>query len=133
MESLLIKNQRFKIISLNMDKLYTALRTSITNSHTPVLLNRSLYSLGIGHSERPVYNGSPCPGDNQYCYRQGIKRISKQQKLDDIINRLFLKDCTSDLFASCLTHQLTTFIRWKSNPNALHSDILSVNWKHLTG
>jgi hypothetical protein len=47
--------------------------------------------------------------------------------LDPSFIRPFLRHCQTDLFATRLTHQLPTYISWRSDPKALHSDAFSLN------
>ena len=53
--------------------------------------------------------------------------------LDPSLIRPFLRHCQTDLFATRLTHQLPTYISWRPDPKALHSDAFSLNWNRLKG
>ena len=48
-------------------------------------------------------------------------------KIDPIFISPFLRGCSTDLFASRLTHQLARYISWRSDPQAFQSDAFSVN------
>ena len=54
-------------------------------------------------------------------------------KIDPRIISPFLKGCKINLFASHLTAQLSKYVSWRLDPEALHSDALTMNWAPLKG
>jgi len=54
-------------------------------------------------------------------------------KLNPTIIQPFLLNCLTDLFASCLTNQLTDYISRRPNSGAIHTDTFAINWAPLRG
>ena len=42
-----------------------------------------------------------------------------------------IRDCTIDLFASRLTHQLKRYVSWRPDPSAVHNDAFTMDWSNL--
>ena len=54
-------------------------------------------------------------------------------KLNPTIIQPFLQNCQTDLFASRLSTQLKNYISWRPDPEAIHTDALTVHWAPLKG
>ena len=48
-----------------------------------------------------------------------------------IIIQPFLRNCQTDLFASCLTNQLEDYISWRPNLGSIYTDAFTINWVPL--
>ena len=84
-------------------------------------------ALELVHSAQPLQT-------NVVADRESREFIDNSDwKIDPVIISPFPRGCSTDLFASRLTHQLARYISWRPDPQAFHSDAFSVNWKHLEG
>ena len=126
----LLKNQSSKIISLNMDSsTAVAYINHKGGTHSPELLQMvlQLWNWCIQHNLFII--AYHVPGKtNVVADREWREFID-----NPIIISPFLRGCSTDLFASRLTHQLARYISWRPDPQAFQSDAFSVNWKHLKG
>ena len=126
-----LKNQCSKIISLNMDSsTAVAYVNHKGGTHFPELLQVAV-QLWNGCIQRNLFiTAYHVTGKtNVVAYRESREFIDQSDwKIDPIIISPFLRDCSTDLFASRLTHQLARYISWRPDPQAFQSDAFSVNW-----
>ena len=132
----LLKNQSSKIISLNMDSsTAVAYVNHKGGTHSPELLQVALQLWNWCIQRNLFIIAYHVPGKtNVVADRESREFIDNSDwKIDPIIIFPFLSDCSTDLFASRLTHQLARYISWRPDPQAFQSDAFIVNWKHLKG
>lgn len=58
---------------------------------------------------------------------------SSEWKINPRVIHPFLKECNIDLFASRLTTQLQQFVSWRPDPEAFHTDSMTLDWGPLKG
>ena len=132
----LLKNQTSKIISLNMDSSTAVAYINHKGStHSPELLQVALQLWNWCIQRNLFIIAYHVPGKtNVVADRESREFIGNSDwKVDPIIISPFLRGCSTDLFASRLTHQLARYISWRPDPQAFKADAFSVNWKHLKG
>ena len=132
----LLKNQSSKIISLNMDSsTAVAYINHKGGTHSPELLQVALQLWNWCIQRNLFIIVYHVPGKtNVVADRESREFIDNSDwKVDPIIISPFLRGCSTDLFASRLTHQLARYISWRPDPQAFKADAFSVNWKHLKG
>ena len=81
---------------------------------------------------------SSLPSSEVVSQRQiSLDRVSKVRQHNSYcvptIIQPFLQDCQTDLFASRLTTQLKNYISWRPDPEAIHTDALTIHWAPLKG
>ena len=132
----LLKNQSSKIISLNMgSSTAVAYINHKGGTHSPELLQVALQLWNWCIQRNLFIIAYHVPGKtNVVADRESREFIDNSDwKVDPIIISPFLRGCSTDLFASRLTHQLARYITWRPDPQAFKADAFSVNWKHLKG
>jgi len=75
------------------------------------------------------------PGKENAIADQGSRTIldSSDWLRDPKVITPFLTNCNTDLFASCLTAQLSQYISWRPDPGAFHIDAPTLHWNSLRG
>ena len=81
-------------------------------------------SLGLVHPEKYIPHCTLRP-------REVVD--STDWMLEPKLIRPLWANCQTDLFATRLTHQLATYVSWRPDPKALHSNAFSLNWRGLRG
>ena len=60
-----------------------------------------------------------------------VKRDLNDWRIPPKIIAPLIRDCTIDLFASRLTHQLKLYVSWRPDPSAVHNDAFTMDWSNL--
>ena len=60
-----------------------------------------------------------------------VKRDLNDWRIPPKIIAPLIRDCTIDLFASRLTHQLKRYVSWRPDPSAVHNDAFTMDWSNL--
>ena len=60
-----------------------------------------------------------------------VKRDLNDWRISPKIIAPLIRDCTIDLFASRLTHQLKPYFSWRPDPSAVHNDAFTMDWLNL--
>ena len=92
-------------------------------------------TLELVHSAQPIHDSISCSRENQCGCRSRVKRIYRQQRLENRPDNHFSLSegllhrpvCVTSDASTCQIHQLEV------RPPAFQSEAFSVNWKHLQG
>ena len=89
--------------------------------------------LGLMGEEKSISSGTAYPRqiNMEADTESRVKRDLNDWRISPKIIALLIKDCTIDLFASRLTHQLKRYVSWRPDPSAVDKDAFTMDWWNL--
>ena len=131
-----LKNQSHKVVCLRMDNTTAVAHVNNkggTRSTCLVFLTLELWRWCLKRDI--MISAQHVPGKlNTIADRESrVFNDTSDWKIDPRIISPFLRGCEIDLFASRLTAQLPKYVSWRLDPQALHSDALTMNWAPFKG
>ena len=129
-----LPTQTNKIICLKLDNT-TAVSylNNLGGTHCPQLLHLAIAIWDWCEKRHLFLLAQHIPGKTnvEADTESRVKRDLNDWRIPPKIIAPLIRDCTIDLFASRLTHQLKRYVSWRPDPSAVHNDAFTMDWSNL--